>query len=701
MKRFLLSVPLFFLLASSAFAITAEEEQALIDRVFSIFAETSTGLNDSLPPVRTCGTSILTEMMTQFSELSPRVQAILQQGPFDREPGFERYDTPSGHFRIHYVDTGIHAVRDPLVKVNRGGQLIPVWVDTLAMVLDSIWEKEILQLGYRAPVADDFYPEGEDGRFDVYLKGLSPTFIGATVPERTSTSPCDPDIFGPLCNRATAYIILDNDYDFSPYNNPLYGIGPSGAMRVTAAHEFFHAIQFAYTAFNFETVGGQPKLYWQEATAVWMEDQVYNEINDYIQYLPFWFDAPGYSFRTFQQPSGSDIYQILRPYALAIYGHYLSKRFPNPTYGYSVVRRVWESMATVSGFNLFQAIDSALGFAGFMSGASYPERFLASLQEFYHWNYFVGRNSPLNVSFYAPEDSFWPTFNSYRAVDSTVNYPTRFPRFTVPCGNCPPDYVKFFCAPCSTNAIGLPCSTKCPPTCRFIPYQVSPSATCGIDYFEDLGASYLVLQNPGRGGSYMDFALKSDTANPAPFTVSLARDSTGPPRSYSFLTETSTDSSGRTPDLFLSGIRGYSEVIATVVNKEFLPAGAGRQYSAFAYSANVDSSIPPGFTEVVEGRPNPFRPGIDEKVRFPIALDSLSGIWKINLVVYSSAGEVVYRETLELPGSFSSKEALFWEGKNNSGRPVASGVYFCKIIMEEKGASRKLEKLAKIALIRQ
>ncbi|MGH8004374.1 MAG: MXAN_6640 family putative metalloprotease, partial [Limisphaerales bacterium] len=314
MKRFFWTVLVFFLSAPTLFAITAEEEQALIDKVYSMFVETSTGLYDSMPPIRTCGTSILTEMMMQYSELSPRAQAVLQQGPFDREPSFDRYDTPSGHFRIHYVDTGVHAVRYPMVKVNRGGQLIPVWVDTLAMVLDSIWEKEVTQMGFRPPVPDGFYPEGEDNRFDVYLKGLSATFLGATVPERTDASPCDPNIFGPLCNRATAYIILDNDYETLPYNDPLYGIGPSGGMRVTAAHEFFHAIQFAYNVFGFEVVSGNQKYYWQEATAVWMEEQMYNEINDYIQYLPFWFDAPQLSFRTFLPPGG-DLYRVFRPYA--------------------------------------------------------------------------------------------------------------------------------------------------------------------------------------------------------------------------------------------------------------------------------------------------------------------------------------------------------------------------------------------------
>lgn len=679
MKRLLLTAALLFLLASSAFPITAQEEQLIVDNALAVLGQTTLELPDTLPVHRICGTSTIMEAKLRFNELSPSAQAALRPLLSARPARQKIYDTPSGHFRIHYDTTGSDAVRNAAVRNAQG---IPVWVDTLAMVLDSIWNKEVTQMGFRAPVGDSFYsPNGGDGRLDVYLEDLG-LGLGLTFPDSAG---------GVLGNRATAFILLDNDYNTLPYNDPLYGIGPSGAMRVTAAHEFFHAIQFAYTVYGAEVVSGNLKLYWYEATAVWMEEQTYNEINDYIQYLPFWFDAPGLSFRTFEQPGG-DLYRVFRPYAMGIYGIYLSNRFANTTYGYSAVRRVWERMATVPGFNLFAALDYALGSEG--------SNFLSSLQEFYQWNYFVGRNSPLNVSFYAPEDSIWPTFDSYRDVDSTTNYPTRHPKIYIPCNNCHPVSIRFFCAPCSVNTVGFPCSTKCATACPFIPYQLSTSAFC-VNDLEDLGASYLNLQNPGRGGSFMDFALVSDTSRPAPFFVSLARYSIGPPRTYSFLTDAFTDSSGRTPNLFLPGIRNFSEVVATVMNNELLPDGAPRQASAYAYSANVDSSTPSSITDIIDGRPNPFRPGIDQLVKFPISLDSLSGAWDINLIVFSPAGEIVYKNTLELLGGFSYREAINWDGKNRSGRSVASGVYFCKIIMEEKGTSRKLEKVAKIALIRQ
>ena len=57
--------------------------------------------------------------------------------------------------------------------------------------------------------------------------------------------------------------MLDNDYARSQY-----GIAPINSLRVTAAHEFFHAIQFAYDV--------DEDLWFMEGTATWVEDEVYD-----------------------------------------------------------------------------------------------------------------------------------------------------------------------------------------------------------------------------------------------------------------------------------------------------------------------------------------------------------------------------------------------------------------------------------------
>lgn len=48
---------------------------------------------------------------------------------------------------------------------------------------------------------------------------------------------------------------------------------------MTAAHEFFHAIQFGYDSYE--------DAWFMEGTAVWMEDEVYTDVNDNLQYLQY------------------------------------------------------------------------------------------------------------------------------------------------------------------------------------------------------------------------------------------------------------------------------------------------------------------------------------------------------------------------------------------------------------------------------
>ena len=199
------------------------------------------------------------------------------------------------------------------------------------------------------------------------------------------------------------------------------------------------------------------------------------------------------------------------------------------------------------------------------------------------------------------------------------------------------------------------------------------------------------------------FAMVSDTSRPAPWRVT-ADGYNSVSRTDTMLTTQATGPSGRIPEIFFSDFGNYTEIVVMVMNNELLTAGAPRQNSAYAYSANIDSSAPPSITSIQDVRPNPFRPEIDQFVKFPVVLDSLSGTWEITLIVFSPAGEVIYRKNYELSGGFTYKETVVWYGKNgdDAGDPhVASGVYFCKIIMNEKGTSRKVEKVSKIALIRQ
>jgi hypothetical protein len=66
--------------------------------------------------------------------------------------------------------------------------------------------------------------------------------------------------------------VLDDDFSTSQF-----GGDPLDSLRVTAAHEFFHAVQFAYDYWE--------DLWFMEGTAAWAEELVFDDANDNHRYL--------------------------------------------------------------------------------------------------------------------------------------------------------------------------------------------------------------------------------------------------------------------------------------------------------------------------------------------------------------------------------------------------------------------------------
>lgn len=205
------------------------------------------------------------------------------------------------------------------------------WVDRTLAVMQATWKREISDLGYRRPVRDG--RRGGDDRFDVYLVDLDPGMYGYCATEKRSKR-----------RTASGYCVLDNDYrraDF-PSGTPL------GNLKVTAAHEFFHAVQFAHDYAE--------DTWMMESTATWMEERVADGINDNRQYLPHSQLAhPQQSLDHSSSRSGSQ-------YGNWIFWEHLSLR-----YGRDVVKRAWKQAGSLPGdggrYSL-QALDKVLSRQG-------------------------------------------------------------------------------------------------------------------------------------------------------------------------------------------------------------------------------------------------------------------------------------------------------------------------------------------------
>ena len=80
-------------------------------------------------------------------------------------------------------------------------------------------------------------------------------------------------------------------------------------------------------------------------------------------------------------------------------------------------------------------------------------------------------------------------------------------------------------------------------------------------------------------------------------------------------------------------------------------------------------------TEVKQNYPNPFNP--ETWIPFSVASDTV-----VQLIVYNYNGAVIREIDLGMvsQGSYINKdEAIYWDGRNQYGEEVASGVYFYRL----------------------
>jgi hypothetical protein len=171
---------------------------------------------------------------------------------------------------VHYVGSTIDAP-DPTDTTPANG--IPDYVDNTSAIFEEVWGVEVGTYGYRAPKSDaTSLPAGNpNADIDIYVVDVGAESLYGYC--TTDDPNADPGSGYPYYDFS-AYCVVDDD--FAPVQFP--GVDGLDALRVTMAHEFFHAVQFAYDAAE--------DRWFMESSATWIEDEVYDAINDNWQYFP-------------------------------------------------------------------------------------------------------------------------------------------------------------------------------------------------------------------------------------------------------------------------------------------------------------------------------------------------------------------------------------------------------------------------------
>jgi hypothetical protein len=233
---------------------------------------------------------------------------------------------------------------------------VPAWVDRTKAVLENVWGHEVGRLGYRAPLSDvASVVNGGDGKLDVYLADIG----GEGLYGYCATDDPEARVLGGSQKRqVSVYCVVDDDFDPAQFPEA----SGERALEVTAAHEFFHAVQFGYDWLE--------DLWFMEGTAAWVEDEVYDDVNENVLYLwkasvlrhpsvPLDFAASGFQYGSW------------------IFWRYLSERF-----GAGIVRDSWERTVGREAYSL-RAATVALAakgasfrsaFGGFAAANRIPSR---------------------------------------------------------------------------------------------------------------------------------------------------------------------------------------------------------------------------------------------------------------------------------------------------------------------------------------
>jgi hypothetical protein len=292
-----------------------------------------------------CGTWLIQYLQTHRNELSLQQQRALDERLF---PKFFQKDTTIGNVHLYFNVTGDSAAALLDSNGNRIAETARAYVESVAVYLNHSYAFEVDSLGYHSLISLPLRVE---------IRALNGLYGYATPFSLT----------------------MDNDYKD-------YTTRGLAAAKVTAAHELHHVIQYTY--------GSNPPRFFMELTSTWMEDVVYNEVNDYYNYLR---DPAGH----FANPKTSFFEEngIIK-YSRAIWGKFLEDKFlhdsSNKNIGREIMRTSWNNIG--ANIPIVQAIDGAAKqFGGFDN----------LYAEFSYWHFFIGSKADTVRYFTEGKQYYW------------------------------------------------------------------------------------------------------------------------------------------------------------------------------------------------------------------------------------------------------------------------------------------------------
>ena len=477
------------------------------------------------------------------------------------------------HFRIHYDTSGVHKIY---------GWPSTAYRDAMMVEVENIWTEEVTNLGFRAPPPDGGDPDGGGGNdlYDIYVQNLTGLYGVCYGSFYYNDGPG-----GYPPNAATSYVVIENDW--VGFSHPAIQ-----CMQITIAHEFGHGCQAAHDI--------NESTWYKECTSMWLEDTLYDDVNDYLGYLPQFLSS---LYRSIDYHNGS-----LRWYGSCVWNFFLSENFGN-----AIVVDNWWQMEN-SGQTL-DMMDIVLG----TYGSSMEEEY----KEFAIWCWFTGSRDDGN---HFEEGASWYTASIMRGHNS---YPI---------------------------AIGGPTTGWEPDRygCNYITFNYQGSGHSRLLVSYD-GPSLLSIAN----AAYLNY-----------------RTSGGVFGEYGEI-PLSPWGNG---ELAFDGWNTMQYVGLVVINNDGIMSNMNYAYDAEESDTGVDDEF---FAFGLKAAsPNPFA----ETTSIAYSVPTGGGL--VDIVIYDVNGREVCSLVRERMNGGAG--IAVWDGFDNAGERVASGVYFARLDIDGLTASGKL-----------
>lgn len=221
--------------------------------------------------------------MTPFLKKVVSSWAVLTQ---EAKDAFEIYMTAptftgdelvyqSGKFKFHFtINSGVEGEDVDSTDVDNNS--VPDYIDAMAVDFQTVATKYHTELGLAEVIYDD------DDFYHIYVSGAEAGegTYGYVLPDHEGIVGDNPS--------STESVEMDAAKSFMVMRNHYKGFSePAKAIRVTAAHEYMHAIQYSYD-WEIET-------WFAEGCATWGEEYVFPGYDDNFQYLSEVFSKPDVS----------------------------------------------------------------------------------------------------------------------------------------------------------------------------------------------------------------------------------------------------------------------------------------------------------------------------------------------------------------------------------------------------------------------